>query len=71
LENYFSIDGNNHLAFSLTGAEIGYELHVRGSIPVRGRDFSRHRLQTVSGAHPASNEMGNLSSFLGGKETGA
>jgi hypothetical protein len=54
--------------------EIGYGLHERGSLHCKGSDetFSlRHRVQTSSGARPASYPMANMGSFSGGKAAGA
>jgi hypothetical protein len=51
---------------------LGYGLDDRGSIHGRGSDFSLpHRVQTGSGAHPASYPMGTWDSFPGGKVAGA
>jgi hypothetical protein len=51
---------------------VGYELGDRGSIPVRGRNFSlRHRFQTCPSAHPASYPFSTRGSYPGGKEAGS
>jgi len=51
---------------------VGYGLDDRLSIPGRGRDFSHlHRVQTDSGAHPASYPMGSGGRFPGGRTAGA
>jgi len=44
---------------------IGYGLDDRGLILTRGRDFSslRHRVQSGSGAHPASSPVGTRGSI--------
>jgi hypothetical protein len=45
-----------------------------GPIPGRGSEgdfFLRHRVQTGSGAHPASYPVGTGGSFLEGKAVGA
>jgi hypothetical protein len=39
--------------------------------PLGAGNFSHHRVQTGSGAHPASYPMGNRGSFPGGKAAGA
>jgi hypothetical protein len=46
-------------------------MDYRGSIPDRDRKFSsHHRIQTGSGAHPASYPVGTGGSFSGGKAAG-
>jgi hypothetical protein len=56
------------------GIALGYGLDDRGSrfrFPVGAGNFSlHHRVQTGSGAHPASNPMGTGGSFPGGKAAG-
>jgi hypothetical protein len=44
---------------------------VVGSNPGRGWEFSLHRVQTGSGAHPASYPMGISGSLPVGKAAGA
>jgi hypothetical protein len=44
------------------GIALSYGLDVRGS-----RNFSLHRVQNGSGAHPASYPMGTRGSLPGGK----
>jgi hypothetical protein len=43
----------------------------RVRIPAGAGNFSHHRVQNGSGAHPASYPMGNRGSFSGGKAAGA
>jgi hypothetical protein len=43
---------------SPVGIAAGYGLEGRGSIPDRGKRFSLHSVQTGSGAHPISYQMG-------------
>jgi hypothetical protein len=44
---------------SAVGIEMGYELHGRGSIPGRAKDFLLlHSVNTGSETHPASYTMG-------------
>jgi hypothetical protein len=54
---------------------LGYGLDDRGSrvrFPVGAGNFSpHHRVQNVSGAHPASYPMGSRGSFPGDKAAGA
>jgi hypothetical protein len=53
---------------------LGYGLDYRGSrvrFPAGAGNFSLHRVQNGSGAHPASCPMGTRGSFLGGKAAGA
>jgi hypothetical protein len=69
---YFMI---NKIRDSSVGIALGYLVDDRDS-RVRFRagagNFSlHHRVQTGSGAHPASYPMGTWGSFLGGKATGA
>jgi hypothetical protein len=45
-------------------------LDDRGSIPGRSKIFLLHRVQTCSGAHPASYPRGTEGSFLGGLAAG-
>jgi len=53
------------------GKYPGYWLDDRGSLPGRGRDFSPcHRVQTDSGAHPASCPMGTGAVTMGVKRPG-
>jgi hypothetical protein len=56
---------------SSVGIALGYELGDRGSrvrFPAGAGNFSlHHRVQNVSGAHPASYTMGTRDSFPGGK----
>jgi hypothetical protein len=60
---------------SSIGIATGYELDDWGSavrFSARTGNFSlHHRVQTGSGAHPASYPMGTRGSFLGGKAAGA
>jgi hypothetical protein len=52
--------------------ETGYGLDGRGSIRVRDKDVSlHHRVQTGSGAHPASYPMGTVGFVPGSKAAGA
>jgi hypothetical protein len=59
---------------SSVGIALGYRLDGRGSrvrFPARAGNFSLHyRVQTGSGAHPASYPMGTRGSFPGGKAAG-
>jgi hypothetical protein len=50
---------------------MGYGLDDRGSIPNRGYDGIRHRIQTGSGSNPASYPIGTGGSYLGVKAAGA
>jgi hypothetical protein len=53
--------------------ETKLRMEDRGSIPGGGNGGIlplRNRVQTDSGAHPASYPMGNGGSYLGGKATG-
>jgi hypothetical protein len=56
------------------GITLGYGLDDRGSsvrFPARARNFSlHHRVQTGSGANPASYPMGTRGSFPGDKAAG-
>jgi hypothetical protein len=60
---------------SSVGIALGYGLDDRGSrvrFPAGAGNFSlNHRIQNVSGAHPASYPMGTRGSFPGGKAAGA
>jgi hypothetical protein len=60
---------------SSVGIALGYGLDDRGSrvrFPAGTGNFSlHHRVQTGSGAHPASYSMGTKDSFPGGKAAGA
>jgi hypothetical protein len=60
---------------SSVGIALGYGLDDRGSwfrFPEGAGTFSlHHRVQNVSGAHPASYPMGTRVSFPGGKAAGA
>jgi hypothetical protein len=60
---------------SSVGIVTGYGLDDRGSLvrfPAGAGNFSlHHRVQTGSGAHPASYPMGTRGSFPGGKAAGA
>jgi hypothetical protein len=57
------------------GIALGYGLDDRGSrvrFPAGARNFSlHHRVQSGSGAHPASYPMGTRGSFPWGKAAGA
>jgi hypothetical protein len=55
------------------GVALGYGLDDRGvQVPAGVGNFSLHRrVQTGSGAHPASYPMGTRISFPGGKAAGA
>jgi hypothetical protein len=59
---------------SSVGIALGYRLDDRGSrvrFPVGAGNFSlHHRVQTGSGAHPASYPMGTGGSFTRGKAAG-
>jgi hypothetical protein len=59
---------------SSVGIGLGYRLDDRGSrvrFPAGTGNFSlNHRVQTGSGAHPASYPMGTVGSFPGGKAAG-
>jgi hypothetical protein len=61
--------------YSSVGIALGYGLDDRGStirFPAGAGNFSlHHRVQTGSGAHPASYLMGTRVSFPGGKAAGA
>jgi hypothetical protein len=58
-----------------TGIALGYRLDDRGSrvrvLAGAGNFYLHHRVQTGSGAHPASYLMGTGDSFPGGKAAGA
>jgi hypothetical protein len=59
---------------SSVGIALGYGLDERSSrvrFPAEAGNFSHHRIQNGSGAHPASYPMGTRGSFPGGKEDGA
>jgi hypothetical protein len=60
---------------SSVGITLGYGLNDRGSrvrFSAGAGNFSlHHRVQTSSGAHPASYPMGKRGSFPGGKADGA
>jgi hypothetical protein len=57
---------------SSVGIATSYGLDDRGSIPGGAGNFClRCRIQTGSGAHPASYPMGAWGSFPGGKAAGA
>jgi hypothetical protein len=60
---------------SSVGIALGYGLDIRGyrdRFPAGAGNFSlHHRVQNVSGAHPASYSMGTGGSFPGGKAAGA
>jgi hypothetical protein len=60
---------------SSVGIALGYRLDDRGSrvrFPAGAGNFSlHHRVQTGSGAHPASCLMSTRGSFPGGKAAGA
>jgi hypothetical protein len=64
----------NEIRDSLVGIAPGYGLDDRGSgirFPKGAGDFSLlHRVQTGSGAHPASYPLGKTGSFPGGKAAG-
>jgi hypothetical protein len=64
-----------HRRESSVGIALGYGLDDRGSrvrFPAGAGNFSlHHRVQTGSGAHPASYPMGARGSFLRGKAAGA
>jgi hypothetical protein len=75
---------NVHTVFSLllmescdnsVGIALGYGLDNRGSrvrFPAGAGNFSlHHRVQTGSGAYPASYPLGTMGSFPGGKAVGA
>jgi hypothetical protein len=58
---------------SSVGIALGYGLDDRGSgvrFPSGAGNFSLHRVQNGSGAHPASYPMGTGGSFPGGKAAG-
>jgi hypothetical protein len=58
---------------SSVGIALGYGLDVRGSrirFPAEAGNFSHHRVQNGSRAHPASYPVGTGGSFLGGKAAG-
>jgi hypothetical protein len=44
---------------------MGYGLEGCGRFPAGSRDFSLHHVQTGSGTHPASYQMGTRALFLG------
>jgi hypothetical protein len=60
---------------SSAGIALGYGLDDRGSrirFPAGAGNFSlHHRVQSGSGAHPASYPMGSKGSFPGGRAAGA
>jgi hypothetical protein len=58
---------------SSVGIALGYGLDDRGSrvrFPAGAGNFSLHRVQNSSGAHPASYPMGTRGSFPGGNAAG-
>jgi hypothetical protein len=62
------------LAQKSRDSSVGIRLDDRGSrvwFPVGGGNFSLHRVQEGSGAHPASHTMDTKGYFPGGKEAGA
>jgi hypothetical protein len=72
---YFVIDSVRKSRDSSVGVALGYGLHDRGSrvrFSAGAGNFSlHHRIQNVSGAHPASYPMGTRGSFFGAKAAGA
>jgi hypothetical protein len=58
---------------SSVGIATGYGMDGWDWIPGRGKRFfsTLHRVQTSSGAHPASYLMSNVGSFHGGEAAGA
>jgi len=60
-------DRVQRLALVLVVLDFGYGARI----PVGAGEFSHHRVQTGSGAQPASYSMGNSGSFPGGKAAGA
>jgi hypothetical protein len=64
-----------HSRDSSVGIAVGYGLDDRGSrVPFAagaGNFSLHHRVQNVSGAHPASYPMGTKGSFPEGKAAGA
>jgi hypothetical protein len=60
---------------SSVSVATGYGLDdrmIRARVPAGAGNFSlRHRVQTSSGAHPASYPMGSGGPLLGGKVAGA
>jgi hypothetical protein len=65
---------NNMSRDSSVGIALGYELDDWGSrvrFPAAAGNFSLHRVQNGSGAHPASYLMGTKGFFAGGKAAGA
>jgi hypothetical protein len=73
--HYLLCIASNRSRDSSVGIALGYGLDDRGSrvrFPERAGNFSlHHRVQTGSGAHPASYPMGNRGSFPGSKAAGA
>jgi hypothetical protein len=64
------ISGSYKSRDSSVGIALGYGLDDRGSrvrFPVGAGDFSLHRVQNGSGAHPDSYPMFTRGSFPGGK----
>jgi hypothetical protein len=58
---------------SSVGIALGYGLDDRGSrvrFPAAAGNFSHHRVQNGSEAHPASYLMGTRGTFPGGKVAG-
>jgi hypothetical protein len=59
---------------SSVGIALGYRLDDRGSrvrFPAEAGNFSLHRVQNGSAAHPASYPMGTRGCFPGGNAAGA
>jgi hypothetical protein len=73
--DFYNVQDNVKSHDSSVGIALGYGLDNRGSrvrFPTGVGKFSlHHRVQSGSGAHPASYPMGTMGSFPGGKVAGA
>jgi hypothetical protein len=67
-----SVTGLRRSRDSSVSMTLGYGLDDRGSrVSARARNFSlHHRVQTGSGVHPASYQMGSRGPFPRGKASG-
>jgi hypothetical protein len=60
---------NQHMTLDTITDSLSWMIGVR--IPAGAGNFPRHRVQTSSGAHPASYPMATGDSFRGSKADGA
>jgi hypothetical protein len=74
MTDFWKVNSSTQSRYSSVGIALGYGLDDRGSrvrFPAGTGNFSiHHRIQTDSGAHPASYPMGTRGSFPGGKTAG-